>query len=151
MAFVPHKEKITKPKTENTASFFNEEEAIKNVIIYETDAFSNQDMKAWADSFIQDANTMVLQAFTDGKQSVLGFENMKAGMEAYFKENPGYKFNVTTRKDWRIAVDGTTARAYFLQEANDDNGTYVSDEFRVLEKVDGQWKIAVVVSIFKTE
>lgn len=128
--------KMTKPSKDVVA--------IKDVIKQETAAFWNRDYKAWSDTWIQESHIVWTAATQDGVRQYKGWDDWSAEVKRFIKENPKPDKDNILRGEWVVRVYGTGAWASFIQ---DWNGS-ISKETRILEKQDGQWKIAFVETLY---
>jgi ketosteroid isomerase-like protein len=69
-----------------------------------------------------------------------GWESINTGFESYFKTAKPTKAKII--RDWQeVRVNGNLAYARFSQKIDDNIERDSQAEVRVLEKIDGQWKI----------
>jgi len=117
-----------------------EKEAIKRVVMQETESYLGVDREAWASSWWPVPYAYWLFSDKAGIQYIEGWEQIQSTFESYFKTQKPSRSRVSYT--WQeIRVYGTGAYVRF-QERNDDN-IRVEDtsQMRVLEKRDGKWKI----------
>ncbi|WP_131458322.1 hypothetical protein [Jiulongibacter sediminis] len=139
---------------------FNEEDettAIMDVIEGETECFFLRDYDCWADKFTHTEYSYQAWSNADGTfDASVGWENIEKNLGKYIKENPsepeeaGSSHPVVLRKNLRVKFYGKEAAHLTWDQYNSDrNQEYFlhSKEVRLMEKVDGQWKI-VNVSAF---
>ena len=127
----------------------NDTEAIKALIEKETKAFFEIDYKTWADTWAQTTYAFWSFADTTDVNSFSGWDNIYKGFSAYFKSAKPSKANIE-RKWHDIKIFGNGAYARFTQHVQDNTNRPAQEEVRVLEKVNGQWKI-VCVSVIAVE
>lgn len=133
-----------------------QEEAIKNVIINETEHFLNVDFKAWSESFVQEP--YFLWSVTNGGEpgdviTNRGWEEFWRAMktnwfdakpEAWAKE---MRKSTVTRHNWTIQIRGDVAWVHYLQRAETETQKVETTETRVLERKNGVWKIAMQTTL----
>lgn len=125
-----------------------DKKAIMETIQKETDRFYARDYAGWKDTYVHDKSTMQGWSNEDGTFDVnIGWETVNASIEKYIKENP-----VPTGKKRRVERRNLNYKFYgdlacYLtwdqyQENRDGNKFFYSKEIRIMEKQNGQWKIA---------
>lgn len=131
-----------------------EEEAIKKVVIAETDAYCKRDFKAWADTHI-DASTTTSMMTPNGNPGSMGassdFQKMSKGLKRWMEASPQSEMQLTAPSDdWICRINGNMASiSYNEYNLMVKTGAKIkSRELRVLEKIDGQWKISAQSSIW---
>ena|SRR5687767_2279476 len=127
-----------------------EEEAVKRVIIEETEAFWNKDFKQFSHYWVQDDYVRIVGWWETGGITVRkGWSVIGERMEKVMKENPEKNHQNVTRENFNIRISGDMAWVTFEQYGT-DTGEKVMDmpglsyETRILEKHNGQWKIAYI-------
>ncbi len=127
-----------------------EEDAVKKVIIAETEAFWDKDFKKLSDCWIQDDYVRVVGWWKGGGITIRkGWSVIGKRMETVIKENPEKNPQNVTRENLNIRISGDMAWVTFEQYGT-DTGEQAMDmpglsyETRILEKHNGQWKIAYV-------
>jgi hypothetical protein len=121
----------------------NEELVIKSLIEHETKAFFEIDQKSWADCWAHVPYAFWSFADTTDVNSFTGWEAISNGFANYFKTSKPSTAKID-RKWGHIRIYGTGAYARFTQHVNDDTNRPAQEEVRVLEKINGQWKIVCV-------
>jgi len=123
-----------------------EEKAIIAVIEQETDAAMNGDYERWANTYVQDETNVRLSANSESYNLIVGWEDLNS----YFKEAfDNMEEQSTTWKgvktNYKIKVYGDAAwvmcdeKVVNVETGEDMDWTAI--ETRILEKVDGEWKI----------
>lgn len=127
-----------------------EEEAIKKVIIDETDAFWNKDFEQFSNTWVQADYVRVVGWWEHGGITVRkGWSVIGEGMKKLIKENPKKNPQNVTRENFNVRISGNMAWVTFEQYGT-DTGEKAMDmpglsyETRILEKHNGQWKIAYI-------
>jgi len=120
-----------------------DEEAIKKVIIDEADAWIRHDVQGWASAWIDSPVTSV--ANNGGPGIVIyrkGFAELKQIEEKRATLPPSTTLD--SREDWHIRVVGNMAWARHIQHftLQKTNTKLTGFDLKVLEKIDGQWKIS---------
>lgn len=132
------------------------EEAIKKLIVSETEHFLNADYPAWSACFVQ--TPYLLWSVTNGGEAgdVItnrGWEEfskaMKTGWfdakpEAWAKEMRKSK---VIRLNWIIQIRGNVAWVSYTQRAETPEQKVETTETRVLERIKGAWKIAMQTTL----
>ncbi len=128
-----------------------DEEAIKKVITTEFDAYVQRDFKTWADSYVDAPTTtfMVTDANTSGSLFAMSdFQKISKGMKVMFDSGSKSTMSLANRDGWLIGVKGDMAFAIYNEEFLLANGTKIKGKTqKVMEKVNGQWKIATTSAI----
>jgi hypothetical protein len=126
-----------------------EKKAIIAVIEEETDAAISGDYDRWANTYLQDETNVRLSANSAGYNLIVGWEDL----DTYFKEafenrdeqGPAWK---GVKTNYRIKVYGNAAWVMCDEKAvNAETGEemdWTAIECRILEKVDGEWKIVLL-------
>lgn len=131
-------------------------ESIKKVIIDETEYFLDANFDAWAASFVQEP--YLLWSVTNGGQpgdviTNRGWDEFRKAMktgwfdakpDAWAKEMRKAK---TTRLNWNIQIRGNVAWVSYTQRSETLEQTTETTETRVLERIKGNWKIAMQTTL----
>lgn len=129
-----------------------EEEAIKKVIIGETDAYVRRDFDAWANFYVDSPQTSYALTPNNAPGTVVypqGFDTMKQSMKQWMLASPKSEMTTEGRDNWTIRVVGNMAWARFVQHTVlvDTHTKMDFVELKVLEKIDGQWKISTSAAL----
>lgn len=131
-------------------SIATEEEAIKKVIIEETEAFWNKDFKQLSSYWVHEEYVRVVGWWETGGVTVRkGWSVIGPRMENVIKENPEKNQQNVARENFNIRISGNMAWVTFEQYGT-DTGEKAMDmpglsyETRILEKHNGHWKIAYI-------
>ncbi len=142
---------VTTQLSAQSSSVKSEEEAIKKVIVTEFDAFVQRDFKTWADTYVDAPTTtfMVTDANTFGSLFAMSdFQKISKGMKGMFDSGSKSTMSLANRDGWLIRIKGEMAFAIYNEEFLLANGTKIKAKTqKVMEKVNGQWKIATTSSI----
>ena len=127
-----------------------EKEAIKRVIMMETESYLGVDQAAWASSWHQVPYAYWSFADKDGSQYINGWEAIQQTFEQYFRSQKPSKSRIYYT--WQeIRVYGNGAYARFKEKADDGNRVEVTDQVRMLEKKDGKWKIICMIAVVEED
>lgn len=124
----------------------DEKEAIQKVIATETTSFMNLDYATWADTWAK--VPYIYWCYSDSTTSsfVEGWDALDKTYTRYFKEAIPSHAEITN--EWiEIRVYGNGAYARFIQRVKDDVDTEETSQVRVLEKIEGKWKVVCVWAI----
>jgi hypothetical protein len=136
---------------EETFNQAKEEEAIKNVIVSETEMWLDQKKDAWAESFIHEPH--LTWTVTNGGEpgdvlTMRGWDALNTYMDKWFGNDMSaltkeWRKAKTTRDQWSIQIRGNVAYVSFNQRGEGEKQKMDSTETRVLEKINGKWKIVM--------
>lgn len=118
-----------------------EEIAIKNTIEMESRHFWARDFQSWKKTWVHTDYAVWIAASRDGIRQYDGWKAWSTNVKNFFAENPDplpYDGDVS-KKDYRFRIYGNGAWVSFIQM---NKGTRTL-ETRILEKRNGQWKIAM--------
>ncbi len=124
-----------------------EEEAIKAVIIGETDAYIRRDLDAWVNFYVDSPQTSYALTPSNAPGTVAsrqGFQEMKQSMKRWMTMSPKSEMTSDGRDNWTIKIVGNMAWARFVQHTTlvATNTKMDLVELKVMEKINGQWKIS---------
>jgi Calcium/calmodulin dependent protein kinase II association domain len=134
-----------------------DEEDIKKLIVNETEMWLDQKHDAWAESFIHEP--YLTWSVTNGGEpgdvlTMRGWEALNEYMGAWFKNDMSaltkeWRKAKTTRDQWQIQIRGNVAYVSYNQHSENDEKKTKSDstETRVLEKINGKWKITMQTTL----
>jgi predicted ester cyclase len=132
-----------------------EEEDIKNVIINETEMWLDQNKVAWAENFIHEPH--IMWSVTNGGEpgdvlTMRGWDALDTYMTAWFSNDMSaltkqWRKAKTTRDQWQIQIRSNVAYVSFNQRGDGEKQKMDSTETRVLEKINGKWKIAMSTTL----
>jgi hypothetical protein len=139
----------------------NEIDAIKAAIENETRSFYKVDKSNWDASWVQGPHAYWSYSDSTGTSFIEGWENINKNFDSYFKTQvanrnidvakPGT--DLTIDRNWQeIKIYGNGAYVRYTQKVKDDQiDRDETSQIRVLEKVDGVWRVAYVGIIAKYE
>ena len=126
-----------------------EKEKIKAVIASETESYYKQDFAAWRKNFLDDPafrQYSYWEGWPEKVQFYNGFKALEEVKRSQFQENRTiWKGSRDTRENENFRISSDMAWYTFEQsswESGTDKFLGKSLETRILEKVDGEWKIA---------
>ena len=130
-----------------TPNLDQEREAIRAVIIAETDAFRERDAVKKVSYCTDPYKTVqdnVLEDYIFSR--TVGHEEAIVLLEGYLSDPGNWLNSEVIRTDWSINIDpnANMAWATFKATAIFGDVRYATEEIRVLEKIDGEWKIALL-------
>ena len=132
--------------------------AIMQTIQHETDCFYARDYNCWKENYVQETYTHQGWSNGDGTFDIrVGWDKVNAGIEKYIKENPiGFLSSSSQKK--RVERRNIAYKFYGdlvcymtweqYQESNEGKKFNHSHEMRLMEKRNGQWKIACVAAFW---
>jgi hypothetical protein len=121
---------------------------VKAAIDTESRAFFQIDQKTWADCWAHTPYAYWSFADTTDVNFFEGWDAINKGFAEYFKTSKPSKAKM--ERNWQdVRIYGNSAYARFTQKVQDDVGRDEQAEVRVLEKIDGRWKIVHVGVIAK--
>ena len=125
------------------AGLEKEKEAIKAVILEETQSYFDKDFERFAATYKHDESIVDLRAFSTSYSHGVGWEAKSSGMKDFMKNNPEPIKNTEVKKNFDIHVYSESAWAIFDNEFYDDEGklAYIDIGVNFLEKIEGEWKI----------
>ena len=140
---------ITCAYGQETTDLEKDKEAIKAVILEETQSFYDRDFDRYAACYKHDESLVDLRAFSTNYAHVVGWEANGSGTKEYLENNPEPVKNTEVKKNFDIHVYPNSARAIFKTEIYDEAGVMVDEDIGVnfLEKIDGKWKIVYLSRI----
>jgi predicted ester cyclase len=134
-----------------------EEEDIKAVIINETEMFLDQKKDAWAENFIHEPH--LTWSVTNGGEpgdvlTMRGWDALNTYMNVWFGNDMSamvkeWRKAKTTHDKWNIQIRSNVAYVSYNQHMdNAEKQTKMdSTETRVLEKINGKWKIVMLTAL----
>lgn len=138
-----------------TPSVNSEEEAIKTAIVNETEMWLDQKHDAWAESFIHEP--YLTWTVTNGGEpgdalTMRGWDALNSYMDKWFSNDRSaltkeWRKAKTTRDQWQIQIRGNVAYVSFNAHSDGEKQKMDMTETRVLEKINGVWKIAMQATV----
>jgi len=136
---------------QETVDIEKEKEAIKTVIKEETAAFCARDFDRMAATYVQDETNTRMGASKSGYAYYSGWEEIGSGFKEFFENNPDTCAGKYEKSNFVIKVYNKSAWSINDETVYDSEGqvTWTNKSLKILEKVDGEWKI-VHMSIINT-
>lgn len=133
--------KIVATATDQEASFESNKKAILETITNETKAAFQRDYAGWQALWVHDsAVTKTYMNFTDSSFSAyVGWDTVNNFVRSFFEKHPKPEPMPTLVDDINLRLYGNGAWVSFEQF---DSTRGLNRETRLMEKKDGQWKIA---------
>lgn len=134
-----------------------EKEAILEIIEEETRCFFAKDYDCWQDTYAQKEYASQVWNNDDGTiNSKVGWDKIRAATETFIKNNPGPggTYPKIERRNILYKFFGDDGVYLIYDQYNSDEAQevfYQSKEVRVLEKINGKWKIVNVSAIWNTK
>jgi hypothetical protein len=124
--------------TATWAQSTEDEKAIMQLLIAETDDFTKLSIAELAKKhWILDDKTTMMVTLYDGTHLFL-----KTSEILEYTQAPPEGHAIATKSDWKFSVTGNVAFVTFAQQAATKEGDKIySHELRMVEKVNGVWKI----------
>ena len=128
---------------QETTNLEKDKEAIKAVILEETQSYWDRDFERYAACYKHDESIVDLRANSTNYYHVVGWEENSSGTKENLKNNPEPVKNTEVKKNFDIHVFPNSAWVIFETEIYDEEGKLASEDIGVnfLEKIDGEWKI----------
>lgn len=125
-----------------------DEEAIKRVVLAETDRFFARDYEGWAKTFVQVPNATQAWNNADGTYTYrLGWETIGARIREFMAANRQPDTTPMARENFNIRHYGDAAFVTFDKYLGDRATAKPIREIRVVERHQGEWKIVCVVAL----
>jgi hypothetical protein len=116
-------------------------EAIKLIVSKESTAYFNVDYKTWAETWVQAPHAYWSYTDVSGTRFLEGWDSIKNSLASYFKSAKPSSGEIANQ--WlEVRVYETGAYVRFTQVATDGTDRTETTQIRVLEKLNGQWRIA---------
>lgn len=121
-----------------------EENAIKETLESETTAFMDRDHEAWASYWDQEGDVFALVTNLQWKSD--SWEEINQMLKDAMTENPEPIEAELQSSDYYFSINGDRAFVTYDQTFKSKDMESKSYEIRNLRKVDGQWKIATMIT-----
>jgi len=130
-----------------------EEEKIKEAIVKETDAFISMNFEKWATTWIQEPYSQVLGISKNDFTEYNSWNAIADSMSAFMEGKKPWEANIY-RTNFIIRNYGNGAYVTYDQYWNTDPNTnpdaVPTKQTRILEKVDGVWKIVLMQHVSRS-
>ena len=125
-----------------------DEEAIKRVLLAETDRFFARDFEGWASTFVQVPAAVQAWNNADGSYTHrLGWATISERIREFMKNNPKPDTTPMARENFVIRHYGNAAFVTFDKWLGDRKTAKTIREVRVVERQGSEWKIVCVVAL----
>lgn len=123
------------------------EEAIKMVLLAETDTFFARDYDGWAATFVPAPEATQAWNNADGSyNAATGWETISANVRSFMDANPEPDTTPLWRENFLIRFYGNDAAFVTFDKYMGTRDSNPVKEVRVVEKHDGRWKIVCVAA-----
>lgn len=131
-----------------SASAQSDNEAMKRVLRSETEGFFKRDKAEWSNAWAHTTYINFAANLYGGDfRLVKGWDELEKHFASQFKSTK-IKDKVTVQNsNYSIHQNGNMALVTYDQTLLDSHGKTTSKETRVLEKLNGQWKIINVIAL----
>lgn len=124
-----------------------DENAIKQVILEETQRFFARDYAGWSQTLVPDADVLQVWNNDDGTYAqAQGWDTISSNVRSFIEENPEPDKTTLRFEDFRYRFYGDAAFVTYLKYMGDAEDPTPVREIRVVEKHDGSWKIVCVAA-----
>lgn len=125
----------------------DEEEAIKRVLLAETDFFFARDYDGWASTFVKEPGAIQIWNNGDGSYThSVGWETISKNVKAFMESHPEPNTTTLWRENFAFRHYGDAAFVTFDKYMGDRETTKPIKEIRVVEKQGGGWRIVCVAA-----
>ncbi|QJW88522.1 hypothetical protein HNV11_03605 [Spirosoma taeanense] len=123
-------------------------DAIKRVLRSETEGFFKRDKAEWANAWAHTPYINFAANLYGGDfLLVQGWNNLEKQFASQFKSKKVTDKVVVQNSNYNIHQNGNMAFVAYDQTLVDSHGKTTSKESRVVEKINGQWKIINVIAL----
>ena len=125
-----------------------DEDAIRKVLLAETDRFFARDYNGWASTFVQAPAAVQAWNNADGTYTHrLGWETISARIKEFMQKNPAPDKTPMWRENFVFRHYGNAAFVTFDKWLGDRKTAKPIREIRVVERQGTEWKIVCVVAL----
>lgn len=126
----------------------SDEDAIKKVLRNETEGFFKRDKAQWANAWAHTPYVNFAANLYGGDFLLTqGWTNLEKQFANQFKSSKVTDKVSVQNNDYMFHINGNMAFVTYGQTLVDSHGKTTSKESRVLEKINGQWKIINVIAL----
>lgn len=126
----------------------SDEQAIKQVLRNETEGFFKRDKAQWANAWAHKPYINFAANLYGGDFMLIkGWADLEKQFANQFKSSRVSDKVVVQNSNYTVHQNGNMAFVTYDQTLLDSHGKTTSKETRVLEKVNGQWKIINVIAL----
>jgi hypothetical protein len=124
-----------------------DEEAIKKVLLAETDFFFARDYQGWESTFADAPGAIQIWNNSDGSYThAIGFQTISKNVRAFMQSHPEPDTTPLFRDNFAFQHFGNAALVTFDKYMGDREKAKPIKEIRVVEKREGKWKIVCVAA-----
>ncbi len=129
-----------------------EKEAIKAAIENETKLHLARDFAQHSKSFLRDESFVMLYAGKEDYKYYDGWENTSTVYKEYYEDSPSPSTDKYQFINYKIKVYEESAWAVYDEIQHNSEGEFLgkNTSVRILEKVDGEWKIVYLSFVITT-
>jgi hypothetical protein len=125
-----------------------DEDAIRRVLLAETDRFFARDFEGWASTFVQVPAAVQAWNNADGTYTHrLGWDTISARIREFIKNNAAPDTRPMVRENFVFRHYGNAAFVTFDKYIGDRKTVKPIREIRVVERVGAEWKIVCLVAL----
>ena len=125
-----------------------DEDAIRRVLLAETDRFFARDFDGWASTFVQVPAAVQAWNNADGTYTHrLGWDTISARIREFIKNNAAPDTRPMVRENFVFRHYGNAAFVTFDKYIGDRKTVKPIREIRVVERVGAEWKIVCLVAL----
>lgn len=125
-----------------------EDAAIKRVLLNETEGFFTRDKARWASAWAHEPYINFAANLYGGDfRLIKGWTDLEKQFASQFKSSKVTDKVTVQNGNYTIHPNGNMAFVTYDQTLIDSHGKTTSKETRVLEKLNGQWKIINVIAL----
>lgn len=132
-----------------------EEQKIKEAVEKETQAFLDNNFTAWTSTYVHAPYSQILGVDKNSLTEIIGWQAMHDSIRKYIKGDPKPSDTKIIRKNFIIRNYGTGAWVTYDQwwgiDPDQNPDFRPAKQLRVLEKVDGEWKVIFMGHISRWE
>ncbi|GAA4460608.1 hypothetical protein GCM10023189_35950 [Nibrella saemangeumensis] len=126
----------------------SDQDAIKKVLYNETEGFFTRDKAKWANAWVHKPYVYFAANLYGGDfLLVKGWDNLEKQFANQFKSKKLTDKVTIQNANYTIHQNGNMAFVSYDQTLLDSQGKTTSKESRVLEKINGEWKIINVIAL----
>ncbi len=123
-------------------------DAIKRVLRSETEGFFKRDKAVWANAWAHAPYVHFAANLYGGDFMLIeGWDKLEKQFASQFKSTKGMNNVTVQNSNYTIHQNGNMAFVAYDQTLLDSHGKTTSKESRVVEKINGQWKIINVTAL----
>ncbi len=137
---------------QNKIDIEKEKKAIIAVLEEESESIVNQDYARWSETWLQDETAKYIGSGRESYINLVGWEEVGSRIKEILIDNPGPVYTKMEKANFKIKVYKECAWANY-DETNYNAEGEISNSLlinKILEKVDGEWKIVFTSVVVKS-